>query len=280
MEQRAVRLDRLETFVLDEADRMLDLGFWRDLQKILTALPEERHSLFFSATMPPAVAQLAESLLREPIRVDVTPPGSTLATIEQKVLQVDRSRKTAVLKSLLRDPKCQRALVFIRTKHGANRVAEQLTRANFSSDAIHGNKSQPARERTLAFFRSGKIKVLVATDVAARGIDVAGITHVINYDLPLEAESYVHRIGRTARAGNTGVAISLFDPMERRQLQAIETVIGQRLVVDIASPAEPSLPGDDVLQPEQGRPFENRFGRTNKPPRPLRSRSAKCRERK
>lgn len=258
MQQQAVKLDRLEIFVLDEADRMLDLGFWPDLQKILKTLPQERHSLFFSATMPPAVAKLAESLLSDPIRVDVTPPGSTVDKIEQKLLQVDRPRKTAVLKSLLRDPACQRALVFIRTKHGANRVAEQLAEARISSDAIHGNKSQAARERTLSFFRAGKIKVLVATDVAARGIDVAGITHVINYDLPLEAENYVHRIGRTGRGGNAGIAISLFDSSERRQLRAIETVIGRRLVVEVPTQDEPEVPGDDIIQPEQGRGFPQR----------------------
>jgi ATP-dependent RNA helicase RhlE len=258
MQQRAVRLDRLEIFVLDEADRMLDLGFWPDLQRIMQTIPAERHSLFFSATMPPAVAKLAQTLLRDPVRVDVTPPGSTVDRIDQKMLQVERPRKTAVLKSLLRDPKCQRALVFIRTKHGANRVAEQLAEAKITADAIHGNKSQTARERTLAHFKTGKIRVLVATDLAARGIDVAGITHVINYDLPLEAESYVHRIGRTARAGKTGQAISLFDPSERPQLQAIERVIGRRFEIETPANSEPSVPGDDIIQPEQGHRFQHR----------------------
>ncbi len=258
MQQRAVKLDRLEIFVLDEADRMLDLGFWPDLQKVLQQLPQERHSLFFSATMPPAVAKLAEGLLHDPIRVDVTPPGSTVDRIEQRMLQVDRPRKSAVLKSLLREPGCERALVFIRTKHGANRVAEQLAAARISSDAIHGNKSQSARERTLAHFRSGKIKVLVATDLAARGIDVAGVTHVINYDLPLEPESYVHRIGRTARAGKTGIAISLFDPAERRQLQAIESVTKRKFQIETPKDIEPVSPEDDIIQPEQGHRFQKR----------------------
>lgn len=258
MQQRAVRLDRLEIFVLDEADRMLDLGFWPDLQKVLAQLPTQRHSLFFSATMPPAVSKLAESLLQNPVRVDITPPGSTVDRIEQRMLQVDRPRKTAILKSLLRDPECERALVFIRTKHGANRVAEQLATAKISSDAIHGNKSQGARERTLAHFRAGKIKVLVATDLAARGIDVVGITHVINYDLPLEPESYVHRIGRTARAGKTGIAISLFDATERRQLQAIESVIGRRFEIETPEPLEAASPDDDIIQPEQGHRFQRR----------------------
>lgn len=258
MQQHAVSLSRLQTFVLDEADRMLDLGFWPDLQKILKTLPEQRHSLFFSATMPPAVAKLAESLLRDPVRVDITPPGSTVERIEQKMFHVERPRKTALLKSLLRNSECQRALVFIRTKHGANRVAEQLAEAKISADAIHGNKSQSARERSLSFFRAGKIRVLVATDVAARGIDVAGITHVINYDLPLEAESYVHRIGRTARAGKTGIAISLVDPEERRQLQAIEKLIGRRFELETLNHDEPSVPGDDIIQPEQGHRFQRR----------------------
>jgi len=252
MQQRAVRLDKLEIFVLDEADRMLDLGFWPDLQQIMQQIPQQKHSLFFSATMPPAVAKLAGTLLHDPIRIDVTPPGSTVDRIAQTIYQVDRPRKTAVLKTLLRDPKCQRALVFIRTKHGANRVAEQLAAARIASDAIHGNKSQAARERTLAHFRAGKLRVLVATDLAARGIDVAGITHVINYDLPLEAESYVHRIGRTARAGAEGIAISLFDPSERRQLQAIENVIGRRFTLEQPPTSEASAPDDDIIQPEQG----------------------------
>jgi ATP-dependent RNA helicase RhlE len=258
MQQKQVRLDQLEVFVLDEADRMLDLGFWPDLQKVLAQLPQQRHSLFFSATMPPAVSKLAESLLRDPIRVDITPPGSTVDRVEQRMLQVDRPRKSAVLKSLLRDPECERALVFIRTKHGANRVAEQLATAKISSDAIHGNKSQSARERTLAHFRAGKIKVLVATDLAARGIDVAGITHVINYDLPLEPESYVHRIGRTARAGKSGVAISLFDATEQRQLRAIESVIGRRFTIETPEPPEATSPDDDIIQPEQGHRFQRR----------------------
>ncbi len=258
MQQRAVKLDRLEVFVLDEADRMLDLGFWPDLQRIMHTIPAQRHSLFFSATMPPAVSKLAEGLLQDPVRVDVTPPGSTVDRVEQRVLQVDRPRKTAVLKTLLRDPECVRALVFIRTKHGANRVAEQLAEARIPSDAIHGNKSQSARERTLAHFKAGKLRVLVATDLAARGIDVAGITHVINYDLPVEAESYVHRIGRTARAGKTGIAISLFDPSERKQLQAIERVIGRKLEVELPTVSEPIAAGDDIIQPEQGQRFQSR----------------------
>jgi ATP-dependent RNA helicase RhlE len=247
MQQGHVRLDRLEIFVLDEADRMLDMGFWPDLQRILNKLPKQRHSLFFSATMPPKVAELATSLLIDPVRVDVTPPGSTTDRIDQRVIVVERHRKGALLRNVLQDESFHRVLVFTKTKHGANRVAEHLQDANIAADAIHGNKSQAARERVLALFRAGELRVLVATDLAARGIDVAGVTHVINFDLPIEPENYVHRIGRTARAGHSGAAIAFCDPTERRMLQAIERLMGCRLPTEVQTVAN-DAGGHDITE--------------------------------
>jgi ATP-dependent RNA helicase RhlE len=256
MNQGHVRLDRLEIFVLDEADRMLDMGFWPDLERILKKLPENRHSLFFSATMPPQVSELATSLLCDPVRVDVTPPGSTTDRIEQRVFVVERNRKGALLRNVLQDEAFSRVLVFTKTKHGANRVAEHLQDVNIAADAIHGNKSQAARERTLAMFRAGAVRVLVATDLAARGIDVAGVTHVINFDLPIEPENYVHRIGRTARAGASGSAIAFCDPTERRMLQAIERLIGRRLPTEVQTVAHDAGGGGDITErrPQQRPP--------------------------
>jgi ATP-dependent RNA helicase RhlE len=222
MGQGQVRLDRLSIFVLDEADRMLDMGFIHDVRKIIAKLPAARQTLFFSATMPPEAGRLAASILRNPARVEVTPPASTVERVDQRVLFVDASSKRALLAEILKDPAITRALVFTRTKHGANRVAEQLERIGVRVDAIHGNKSQPARQRALEDFRSGATRVLVATDIAARGIDIDDISHVINYELPNVPESYVHRIGRTARAGAAGVAISFCDGAERAYLKDIE----------------------------------------------------------
>jgi ATP-dependent RNA helicase RhlE len=211
MGQGCVRLDRLTVFVLDEADRMLDMGFIHDVRRVVRALPERRQSLLFSATMPPEIARLAESILRNPVRIAVDPVASTVDRVKQRVMFVERAHKRPLLSQVLKDPAVSRALVFTRTKHGANRVAEELARSGVQADAIHGNKSQAARTRALERFRTGAGRVLVATDIAARGIDVDGITHVINYDLPNVPESYVHRIGRTARAGRSGVAISFCD---------------------------------------------------------------------
>ena len=229
--QGHLRLDAIETVVLDEADRMLDMGFIHDVKKIVALLPKQRQTLLFSATMPTAIARLAAGILRDPVRVEVTPPSTTVELIEQRVAFVERAGKREMLCAMLRDAALARVLVFTRTRHTANRVAEQLTRAGFSAEAIHGNKSQGARHRALEGFRAGHVRVLVATDIAARGIDVDGITHVVNYELPNVPDTYVHRIGRTARAGAAGAAISLCDGEERAYLKDIERTIGRKVPV-------------------------------------------------
>ncbi|MEO5353663.1 MAG: DEAD/DEAH box helicase [Magnetococcus sp. XQGC-1] len=231
--QRHVLLDKLEFFVLDEADRMLDMGFIHDIRRIVALLPENRQTLLFSATMPKDIAALAEGMLRDPARVEVTPPSSTVDRVEQKVLFVDKPNKRHLLHSILVQEEVLRALVFTRTKHGADKVTSDLESRNIRAVAIHGNKSQGAREKALSDFRLGHVRVLVATDIAARGIDVAGITHVINYDLPNEPESYVHRIGRTARANTDGMAISFCDADERPYLRDIERLTRREVAVDL-----------------------------------------------
>ncbi len=227
-----VLFEQLEVFVLDEADRMLDMGFLRDVKKIIAKLPKKRQTLLFSATMPDDIARLATSLLKDSIRVEVTPEEKTVEKIDQKINMVDRSNKPLLLKNILEDQALKSVLVFTRTKYGADRVVKHLTRASIDSAAIHGNKSQGARERALGGFRTGKVRVLVATDIAARGIDVSDITHVINYDLPNDPKSYVHRIGRTARAGRDGVAISFCDQTEVKLLKDIEKFIRFQVPVD------------------------------------------------
>jgi ATP-dependent RNA helicase RhlE len=231
MNQRHAVLDQVSVFVLDEADRMLDMGFIHDIKRIIAALPKQRQTLFFSATMPEPIARLADNILKEPVRVEVTPPSTTVERVEQRVYFVDASNKRALLADLLKDAAIARVLVFSRTKHGADRVAEHLERSGVRAEAIHGNKSQSARQRALGNFRDGHSRVLVATDIAARGIDIDGITHVINYDVPNVPESYVHRIGRTARAGANGIAISLCDHSERAFLRDIEKLTRQALTV-------------------------------------------------
>ncbi len=235
LSDRTIRLDATEILVLDEADHMLDLGFILPIRKIAALLPAERQSLFFSATMPREIALLAGQLLRDPVRVAVAPVATTADRVEQRVIFVDTARKRQVLTEFLRRTRDGRipgrTLVFTRTKHGADRVVEFLDKAGLSCSAIHGDKSQAQRERALMSFRKGQISVLVATDVAARGIDIDGVTHVINFDLPNVPESYVHRIGRTARAGQGGIAISLCDASERAHLRSIEKLIRTRLTV-------------------------------------------------
>jgi ATP-dependent RNA helicase RhlE len=225
----ALKLNQVEFLVLDEADRMLDMGFINDIRKIVAKVPSERQTLFFSATMPKAIADLAEHMLRDPARVAVTPVASTAERVAQRIIQVDRGAKPTLLAKILKSEPVDRALIFTRTKHGADKVVKSLAKANIAAQAIHGNKSQNHRERTLADFRSGTIRTLVATDIAARGIDVDGISHVVNFDLPNIPETYVHRIGRTARAGSDGIAISLVDADEMAYLRDIEKLIRQEL---------------------------------------------------
>jgi superfamily II DNA/RNA helicase len=225
VQSNALRLDRVEWLVLDEADRMLDMGFIHDIRKIVAKLPTRRQTLFFSATMPRAIAELAEQMLRDPAKVSVTPQASTVERVEQRIIHVDRAAKPSILAEVLRGETIDRALIFTRTKHGADKVVRTLNKAGIAAEAIHGNKSQSQRDRVLAAFRQGKVRTLVATDIAARGIDVDGISHVVNYDLPNIPESYVHRIGRTARAGADGVAISFCDADEAPFLRAIEKLI-------------------------------------------------------
>jgi len=221
----ALRLGEVECLVLDEADRMLDMGFIHDIRKIVAKLPAKRQTLMFSATMPRAIAELAAQMLRDPVKVAVGPEASTVERVEQRVIHVDRGAKPAILIDVLRREAIDRALIFTRTKHGADKVVRGLVRAGVTAEAIHGNKSQGQRERVLAAFRKGEVRTLVATDIAARGIDVDGISHVVNFDLPNVPETYVHRIGRTARAGAAGVAISLCDAEEAAFLRDIEKLI-------------------------------------------------------
>jgi ATP-dependent RNA helicase RhlE len=231
MNQGIVKLNTIEIFVLDEADRMLDMGFIHDVRRIINTLPTKRQTLLFSATMPQDIQDLADQILIRPVRVEVAPQATTVEQVEQSVFFVNKQDKRALLAHLLGDKAIRRVLVFTRTKHGANKLVQQLERDFIQAEAIHGNKSQSARERALANFKSGKTRVLVATDIAARGLDVEDVTHVINYDLPNEPESYVHRIGRTARAGASGIAYSFCDTEERAYLRDIEKLIRLRVPV-------------------------------------------------
>jgi len=249
MNQGAAFLDKVEILVLDEADRMLDMGFLPDVKRILQKLPKQRQTLFFSATMPSDIERLSREILVDPVRVDVAPVSSTAERIEQSVYMVETSEKRRVLEKVLRDPAMDRAIVFTRTKHGANRLVKELERGEIVAEAIHGNKSQGARQRALDNFRSGRLKVLIATDIAARGIDVDGISHVVNYDLPNIPESYVHRIGRTARAGRDGIAISLCSREERGYLRDIE-----RLTRTPIRKLETPEPSAEDLRPRAARP--------------------------
>ena len=240
MNQRHIKLDRVAFFVLDEADRMLDMGFVRDVRKIVATLPKARQSLLFSATMPGEIAHLAAELLSDPVRTEVTPQATPVERIEQSIYHVPAAGKGALLASILDNPELARVIVFARTKHRADRVAEHLVKRGHAAEAIHGNKSQNARQRALKRFRAGDARVLVATDIAARGIDIDGVTHVINYELPNEPESYVHRIGRTARAGAGGAALSFCDPAERAYLSDIEKLLKRRIAVIGEEPPMPA----------------------------------------
>ena len=230
-EQGFIDLKQVEVLILDEADRMLDMGFLPAVKQIVNDVPKERQTLFFSATMPNEVRQLADSMLRNPQRIEITPVATTAERVQQSVYFVEKPNKVRLLRHLLRQPDVTRTLVFTRTKHGADKVVRMLEDSNFAADAIHSNRSQSQRQRALDNFKSGRSTVLVATDIAARGIDVDGVSHVINFDLPMEIDNYVHRIGRTARNGASGVAFSFCSPEERGRLNEIERLIRQRLEV-------------------------------------------------
>jgi len=254
--ERKVRFDEATHLVLDEADRMLDMGFVRDVKKIAAGMPKSRQTVLFSATMPKEIEALAADLLNDPAKVEVAPQGTTVGAIEQRIVFTPAQRKRDELAALLGDPACERVIVFARTKHGADRVVQNLGKDGFRADAIHGNKAQNARQRALNDFKTGRVKVLVATDIAARGIDVTGITHVINYDLPDEAENYTHRIGRTGRNGADGVAVTLCDPVaEKDKLRAVEKLIRLRLTPNGTEP----LPEREARPaPKSGKPAGGR----------------------
>ncbi len=255
MNQGQVRYAQLEIFVLDEADRMLDMGFIRDIKKIIAKLPKKRQTLFFSATMPKDISSLANSILDNPIRVEVTPPSSTVEKIDQRVNLVQKSNKLPLLKEILRQEDAKSVLVFSKTKHGANKIVKYLDEKSIAAAAIHGNKTQGAREKALDDFRKGKNKVLVATDIAARGIDIPDITHVVNFDIPQDPESYVHRIGRTARAGKSGIAISFCDPSEHLLLKSVEKTIKFRIPIDESHKfhgVKPSAPLKNGIEAREG----------------------------
>ena len=251
--QRALRLDQVEVLVLDEADRMLDMGFIHDIKKIVAMLPKARQTLFFSATMPQQIVQLAAFMLRDPARVAVTPQATTAERVDQRVILTDKASKPALLAEVLKGENIDRVLVFTRTKHGADKVVRGLHKAGHTAEAIHGNKSQSQRERVLAAFRDGKLRTLIATDIAARGIDVDGVSHVVNYDLPNIPESYVHRIGRTARAGAEGIAISFCDHEERAYLRDIERLIRMTIPATDRRTGERPHPAPQHAETRSGR---------------------------
>ena len=254
LDQRTLRLDKVEIFVLDEADQMLDMGFIHAIRRIVPKLPKQRQSLFFSATMPREIGALAGDLLKDPVKVSVAPVATTAERIDQKVLFVETHRKRVVLAGLIRSEGMDRALVFTRTKHGADKVVKHLAEDGIPAAAIHGNKSQAQREKALAAFKNGATRILVATDIAARGIDVDAVSHVVNFDLPNVPESYVHRIGRTARAGAEGRAISLCDGEERAYLKSIEHLTRQ------------IIPAEDRRDPNAPRPAPSSDARPARAP--------------
>jgi len=264
VQQKHVRLDAVNTLIVDEADRMLDMGFIRDVRKLVAFLPKDRQSMLFSATMPDDVAKLTHDMLRQPERIEIAPQGKTADRITQKLYFVPAQQKRQLLSELLKDLAMNRVIVFTRTKHGANRVAEHLSRTGEVAEAIHGNKSQNARQRALDMFRSGKARVLVATDIAARGIDIDDISHVVNFEMPNEPESYVHRIGRTARAGGEGIAVSFCDASERGYLRDIERLI--RTKIEVVPHELPDLTEEQRRQMEEPRrPHGHRHGGHGKP---------------
>jgi ATP-dependent RNA helicase RhlE len=288
MEQKHVRFDRVETLVLDEADRMLDMGFIRDIRRIVAEVPKTRQSVLISATMPGEIAKLAAEILKHPERVEVARAGKTVDRIDQRLYRVETAAKRGLLVTLLGEPAMSRVIVFTRTKHGANKLEKQLGQAGIVAEAIHGNKSQNARQRALDGFKAGSVRVLVATDVAARGLDIDEVTHVVNFDVPMEPESYVHRIGRTARAGAAGTAITFCAADEKGKLRDIERLIRQEIPVlptpelsaaALRAPAATSQRDGELRAERGGRPQRNqrqgdRSGRPQRDQRAPRARSS------
>lgn len=236
MNQGFISLQNLKIFTLDEADRMLDMGFIHDVKRIIAKLPSKRQSLFFSATMPPAITTLANTLLTNPLRIEVTPVSSTAETVTQKMYLVDKTDKKALLSHVLKDASIPSALVFTRTKHGADKIARFINQSGIKAEAIHGNKSQNARQNALKNFKTKQTRILVATDIAARGIDIDELSHVINFEIPNEPESYVHRIGRTGRAGMSGIALSFCDQDEQNYVRDIHKLINKSIPIELEHP--------------------------------------------
>ncbi len=259
IDQRFVKLDQLKIFILDEADRMLDMGFIHDVKKIITKIPQKRQTLFFSATMPPEIQKLSNTILTNPVKVEVTPVSSTAEKIEQGIYFVEKNDKKKLLLKILKEQHITSALVFTRTKHGADRVSKDLTKAGIHALAIHGNKSQNARQNALEAFKSGKMRVLVATDIAARGIDVEDLSHVINFEIPNVPETYVHRIGRTGRAGANGIALSFCDEEEKEYVRDIQKLIGKNIPVMPDNP----YPMDSFMRPKPTPPHRSSSSNNN-----------------
>jgi ATP-dependent RNA helicase RhlE len=264
MQQGHINLQQLEIFVLDEADRMLDMGFVNDVKKVIAKIPAKRQTLFFSATMPKEIQSLADSILNQPVYVEVTPVSSTADTIAQKLYYVGKEHKKNLLEHILADKNITSALVFTRTKHGADKVVKGLVRHGIKSEAIHGNKSQNARQRALTNFKSGETRVLVATDIAARGIDIDELSHVINYELPEVPETYVHRIGRTGRAGHSGIAYSFCEAEETSDLRDIQKLIGKDIPVEKNHPFHVEFHGITKRAPKQNQQQVRREHREHK----------------
>lgn len=262
MKQKIIRINEVETFILDEADRMLDMGFLNDVKKIIACLPKKKQTLFFSATMPKQIRELTEELLQDPVIVEVTPPSTTVETIEQSLYYVDKANKKNLLIDLLKKEKIESSLVFTRTKNNANRLGKFLELNNIKVGILHGNKSQTARQIALSKFKNGEIKVLVATDIAARGIDISELSHVFNYDIPTDTEAYVHRIGRTGRAGKNGTSISFADVDELDLVKNIQKLIGLKIPV-VREHKYPMMITEPTPKKKQSKPA--RRPNTNKP---------------